>query len=97
MVCCSLAIKAGADHFVGTISADQLRFYWLEFACPLTITASTDDIFDIMPAIYTTPMLVVAIVLCSALAGKASAVSLSDASLLLISNPLILSCEAICP
>ena len=27
LVCYSLGIEAGADHFVDTISADQLRFY----------------------------------------------------------------------
>ena len=86
---CILAINAGADQCVDMISADQVRFYWLEFACPSTITASRHVIFDMMPSIYITRMLLVAIGLCSAIVGKASAVSLSDASLLSMPNPLI--------
>ena len=90
LVCCSLAIKAGAGHCVDTMRADQVRFYWLQIACTLTIAMSTHDNFDIMPSIYITRMLVVAIVHCSALAGKAFAVSLRNAPLLSIPNPLIL-------
>ena len=89
LIYCILAINAGADHCVDMNSADQVRSCWLEFACPSRITASIHVLLDKMPSMYITRILLVAIGLFSALLGKASAVSLSDASLLSMPNPLI--------